>query len=211
MTDLQLYNKAANAYYRAHLTGEAVRCYRLGQAHRRAAELNVSLGDYREAAIDFERAGMAERAAWILADQVEDPGAARAVVANIGTAPGPGKPGSVSSPAASLPLPIRLILARCAITEGSPPQSIIEVIGDVCAELADSSIPYDRTMQAWAVALAEHVQRYDQAALIFAAAVRGRRPYAARYWNDWATRVLKLEADLIIPAVPEPPRPPAGD
>ena len=53
----------------------------------------------------------------------------------------------------------------------------------------------------WAVALSETAARYDQAALVFAAAVRGGRDGAAQRWNAWSRRVL--DADLILPAIPD--------
>jgi hypothetical protein len=68
-------------------------------------------------------------------------------------------------------------------------------------------------VEEWAVMVAEAAYRYDQVALIFAAAVRGRRPGAEHRWAAWSTRVLHTE--LILPpaaasttaADPQPARP----
>ena len=43
------------------------------------------------------------------------------------------------------------------------------------------------------MALSEAAARYDQAALVFAAAVLGGRYGAAQRWNSWSTRVLDTE------------------
>jgi hypothetical protein len=209
VADPVLYEKAASCYYEARLVGHAVRCYRLAGAHRRAADLNASLGDYREAAVDYERADLPELAAWLLVHRVCDPDAAVAVLTRLAAVPvapsdGPG-PADASAPAGPS-LRHRLVLTRCAVASGAPPAAILPVIDATCAELADPGIPHDRFSEEWAVALAEHVQRYDQVALVFAASVRGRRYGAAQRWSQWAARVL--QAELIIPAVPEPARVP---
>jgi hypothetical protein len=61
--------------------------------------------------------------------------------------------------------------------------------------------------EGWAVALAETVRRYDQVALVFAAAVRGGRRGAAERWARWSQAVLHTE--LILPTQPAPPTQPA--
>ncbi len=211
MADALLYEKAASCYYEARLVADAVRCYRLAGAHRRAADLNVSLGEYREAAADYERSGLPELAAWLLVHGAGDPAAARAVLTRLAAVPvsEPEHPAPGSSPAtADSSLRRELVRTRCAIAEGARPTEILPVVNAVCLELADPNAPHDRFSEEWAVALAEHVQRYDQVALVFAASVRGRRYGAAHRWSLWADRVLRTE--LVIPAVPEPARVPAG-
>jgi hypothetical protein len=209
VADPVLYEKAASCYYEARLFADAVRCYRLAGAHRRAADLNASLGDYREAAADYERSGLPELAAWLLVHRAGDPDAARAVLTRLAAVPGPDPEGAGSSPGPERPSLRRgLVLARCAIAEGAAPREILPAINAVCVELADPSAPYDRFSEEWAVALAEQAQRYDQAALVFAASVRGRRYGAAERWRKWADRVLHTE--LVIPAVPEPAQITAG-
>ena len=91
----------------------------------------------------------------------------------------------------------RLVLARCEIAEGDPADTIRPVIADVCAALADKSARSDQVTEEWAVAVSEAAARYDQAALVFAAAVRGGRYGAAQRWQAWSVRVLGTE--IILP------------
>ena len=170
---------------------DAARCYRLAGAHRRAAELYETLGRYAEAAAAYQEAGLAELGAWLL---VHTPGGPRKP-GSLPSAPPPG-PGRTRRPAGSPGLRPRLILARCEIAEGAPRTSIRPVIEDVCTALADRAVRSDPVTEDWAVALSEAAARYDQAALVFAAAVRGSRYGAAQRWNDWSTRVLDVEVVL---------------
>jgi hypothetical protein len=181
---------------------DAVRCYRLAGAHRRAADLNKSLGEYREAAADYEESGMPELAAWLLVHEVADPEAARAVIDRLGALPV--GDGSGSGATSVISLRRRLVLVRCALAEGEVPLVVLPVIDEACAWLSNPTATYDRFIEEWAVAVAGHVGRYDQVSLIFAASVRGRRSGAVKRWNEWAGQVLG--AEMTIPAVPEPAR-----
>lgn len=91
----------------------------------------------------------------------------------------------------------RLVFARCEIAEGESADTIRPVIADVCAALANKSARSDQVTEEWAVALSEAAARYDQAALVFAAAVRGGRYGAAQRWQAWSVRVLGTE--IILP------------
>ena len=94
----------------------------------------------------------------------------------------------------------RIVLARCEIADGEPAGIIRPVISDVCAVLADSNLGSDQVTEEWAVALSETAARYDQAALVFAAALRGGRYGAAQRWQAWSRRVL--DAEIILPPAP---------
>jgi FHA domain len=94
----------------------------------------------------------------------------------------------------------RLVLARCDIAEGEPPEVIRPVIADACAALAGWRLRSDQVTEEWAVALSEAAARYDQAALVFAAAVRGGRYGAEQRWKAWSARVL--DAEIIVPPAP---------
>jgi hypothetical protein len=221
MSDPRLYEQAAYCFRQAGYPHDAVRCYRLAGAYRRAADLNVSLGEFHEAAEDYEQAGMAELGAWLLAHRVGDVAAARAMLGrdpSFPQAPVSGVVGRISklwrgehgqaqmAEDVTLTLRRRLVLARCAVEEGARPESILPVVGDVCATLADPEERPEHHTEEWAVALCEHVRRYDQAALVFAAAVRGGRYGADRRWKEWGLRVLGTE--LTIPSfTPPAPRP----
>jgi hypothetical protein len=76
------------------------------------------------------------------------------------------------------------------------------VIADVCAALADASVRSDQVTEEWAVALSEAAARYDQAALVFAASVRGGRYGAEHRWKTWSAQVLGAEIVLPPPASP---------
>lgn len=92
----------------------------------------------------------------------------------------------------------RLVLARCAVAEGLRPDRILPALTQTQEVLADPRVLDVHKAEAWGVAIAEVIHRYDQAALIFAAAVRGRRPGAAERWRAWSARVLKV--NLVVPA-----------
>jgi hypothetical protein len=184
----EAYDQAARCYRLAGYDLEAARCYRLAGSYRRAADIYQSAGLYAESAVAFREAGLPELGAWLLAHHAGLPAQARALLGQPDGEPG---------------LRHRLILARCTIAEGAPGDSVRPVITDVCAVLADRSVVrVDPVAEDWAVALSEAAARYDQAALVFAAAVRGGRPGAAQRWNTWSKRVLDTEVNL-------PPMPPA--
>lgn len=185
MTREEAYEQAAVCYRRAGYDWDAARCYQLAGAHRRAAEIYESIGGYRESAAAFQDAGLPELGAWLLAHHLGLPAQARAALGQDGDAPG---------------LRHRLILARCEIADGEPAESIRPAIVEVCAALEDRAVRADPVVEQWAVALGEAAGRYDQAALVFAAAVRGGRHDAADRWNAWSMRVLDTE--ITVPPAP---------
>lgn len=182
MTREEAFEQAARCYGRAGYEWDAARCYQLAGAHRRAAEIFESLGRYAEAAGAFGDAGLPELGAWLLAHHVGAPADARAMLARTRGQPG---------------IRHRLAMARCEIAEGAPGDAIRPVIADVCALLQDRSRRPEPVAEEWAVSLSEAAARFDQAALVFAAAVRGGRPAAARRWDTWSRRVLG--AEIVLP------------
>jgi hypothetical protein len=180
-------------YRRASYDVDAARCYRLAGAHRRAAEIYEAEGDYITAAEAYADAGLPEVGAWLLVHLDSKPDRARALLAT------PGQPGgSGSRPEPEVPgLRRHLVLARCEIAEGAAPDTIRPVIAETCTALADPSARSDQVTEEWAVALSEAAQRFDQAALVFAAAVRGGRYGADQRWKAWARDVL--QAEIIVP------------
>lgn len=202
------YLQAAACYSRAGYHLDAARCYRLAGAHRRAAEMYEDAGRYAVAAAEFADAGLPELGAWLLVHRAGQPARARALLAASPTAPeqepsrqggqsgSPGKPGQ---PQQSRLADLRreLILARCEIADGALADDIRGVIADACSALADRSGRADQVVEEWAVAVSEAAARYDQAALVFAAAVRGGRYGAERRWQTWSRQVLGT--DVIIP------------
>jgi tetratricopeptide (TPR) repeat protein len=93
----------------------------------------------------------------------------------------------------------RQVLARCDVAEEDVGERVLGVLTATQRVLADiDDAQYSERTETWGVAIAEAMRRYDQAALIFAAAVRGRRPGAAGRWREWSMRVL--HADTSIPA-----------
>ncbi|KLL11161.1 MULTISPECIES: hypothetical protein [Protofrankia] len=128
--------------------------------------------------------------------------------------PVPGVAGTMGGPAVPPVLNVmsrRLVLARCDIAEGLPARRILPVLADVQAILAEPLAgeptwpvaAADLRIERWAVALAEAAHRYDQVALVFAAAVRGRRTGAEQRWAEWSLRVLHTE--LVLPPVTTTP------
>lgn len=189
MSREEAYEQAAACYRRAHYDLDAARCYRLAGAHRRAAEIYQSIGALAESAAAFNDAGLPDLGAWLLAEGAGLPAEARRMI---------------DQSDADRGLRYRLIVARCEIAEGAPEDSVRPVIADVCAALADGDVRADPVIEEWAVALSEAAARYDQAALVFAAAVRGGRPGAAQRWNSWSTRVLDTEVVLPPTAMAAP-------
>lgn len=184
---------AAIHYYQAGYRHDAARCYRLAGAFRRAAELHEQLGEFPDAAADYRAAGMPELGGWMLAHHAGEPATARALLG--------------SEPDAESDLRRQLVLARCDLLEGARPESIRPVISAVCTQLADRTVRTDQHLEDWAVALCESAHRYDQAAIVFAAAVRGGRYGAEQRWNLWSVRTLGTE--VILPE-PEKSRPQAS-
>lgn len=190
MSREEAYEQAAVCYRRAGYDLEAARCYRLAGAYRRAAEIYEASGDYPTAAAAFRDAGLRDLGAWLLVHNAGRPVQARALL---------GEPEAGAD--SRSPLRYRLVVARCEIAEGASADSIRPVVAQVCATLEDRQVRADPVAEEWAVALSETAARYDQAALVFAAAVRGGRDGAAQRWNAWSRRVL--DADLILPAIPD--------
>jgi hypothetical protein len=197
------YTRAADCYEQAGLLLDAARCHRAAGAFRRAGDLLLRLGVYRQAAQDYADGDLRELAGWVLVHHAGDPVAARVMAM-------PLKSSALRKMASYLGLePVeqglreQLVLARCELAEGAGPGAVLPVLRTVCDELAREQAPYDRFVEEWAVTLAECVHRYDQVALVFAAAVRGGRLGAERRWQDWASRVLGTQ--LCLPSVSAEP------
>ncbi len=188
MTKTEAYEQAAVCYRRAGYDWDAARCYGLAGVHRRAAEIYESIGSYAEAAAAYRDAGLPALGAWLLAHRADLPADARAMLGGLAAGPD------------GAPLRYRLILARCAIAEGSPADVIVPAVAEVRAALEDRAVLADPVAEEWAVAVSEAAGRYDQAALVFAAAVRSGRYGAAQRWNTWSKRVLDTE--VILPPAP---------
>lgn len=97
---------------------------------------------------------------------------------------------------AAYALRLRLVSARCDLAECAGTDRLPLVLADSRGLLADSrtATEDDRLrIEEWSVAVAELARRYDQAALLYAAAVRGQLPGAADRWRGWARRVLGAE------------------
>lgn len=215
MSDAALLERAADCYLRSGLPSEAARCLREAGAYRRSAELWVELGEFMEAATDYVRAGMIDMAVWVTVHGAGDAATARAVAlvtwgrdVSALTRDGfdstvrmarlrPPQETSVADRAArESSLRMRLALARCDVAEGRSGREPLAAFAAAMDFLESRSLVNDRLVEQWAVATAESMRRYDQVALLFAAAVRGRRGGAAQRWTEWAARVLRSEITL---------------
>jgi hypothetical protein len=192
--DRHLLELAAGCYERLGMTLDAARCYREAGSYRRAADLFVGLGEFHEAARDFVAAGQQDLAAWLLVHEAGDHGAARTVLAAADRRWSDVRP---DREPARRPLRQRLVLVRCDVAAGAAAHTALPVLGEACVALARPGLRYDPYVEPWAVALAEAIGREDQAALVFAAAVRGKRHGAVQRWTEWTRRVL--HAELILP------------
>ena len=196
MSDPQLLDRAAECYVKAGLPLEAARCYREAGSYLRSANLFVQLDGYREAAEDFTQAGLDDRASWVLVHLGGDPAAARARLGEGGV-----DPGATAEAASGSELRRRVVLARCATAEGSgtAEEEVLAVLDDVCAMFRRTEALHDRTLEEWAVRLAESAGRFDRVALLFAAAVQGSRHGAAERWSDWSQE--RFRCGIVLPEV----------
>ncbi|MFI0980880.1 hypothetical protein ACH4SP_28215 [Streptomyces sp. NPDC021093] len=220
MTDSALLERAAGCYLRSGLPGEAARCLREAGAYRRSAELWAEMGQFKEAANDYARAGLADVAVWLLVHDAGDTAGARRMstapplrISDFGQeilsfhfwpqmtdVPDPERDPIAEQEARDSSLRMRLALARCDVMDGRPDQEPLAALDAAARFLTFRDLVYDRLVEEWAVATAESMKRYDQVALLFAAAVRGRRSGAAQRWRQWAARVLNSEITLPDPA-----------
>ncbi len=221
MVNSLLLDRAGSCYLRLGLVEEAARCYREVGAFRKSGDLFAGLGRHHDAATDYAAAGMDELAGWTLVHFAGDPAAARAHLSAPAAVPHPGRehvgptpayaagraappisdgPGRLGSgpPGKPQQLRRRLVLARCEIAEGAAARVALPVFDAVQAEFARPNALHDLLAEQWAIALADVLNRYDQAALTFAAAVRGRKFGAAQRWAQWSAHVLRTE--LTLPA-----------
>jgi hypothetical protein len=177
MPNPALYRRAATCYEESKYWLDAARCHRAAGSPLRAATLHERVDRFDLAAEDYAAAGEHELAGWLLVHQLDQPAPARSAVA----------------PAAAGPRRA-LVLARCDLAEGRPAELILPAIEQACADLADPDrVPFPhRELESWAVTLAELASRFDQVALVFAAAVRGGRIGATVRWTDWALRTLDI-------------------
>lgn len=185
--DPELLNRAAACYQRLGSLAEAARCYREAGSFRRAAELHERLGHFRDAALDYVNADSPDLAAWVLAHHAGDPAAARAQLT--------AAPTTTANTAAALRR--RLILARCEVAEGLRSTTALAALTAAQAELARRRAVPDSYLEPWSVRLAESMDRPDQVALVFAAAVRGQRFGAEQRWRAWMRETL--HAELVLP------------
>jgi tetratricopeptide (TPR) repeat protein len=197
LLDTYLLDCAASCYLQAGEIADAARCYDDAGSYRRAADLYTQLGLHQDAANAYERAKLRDLAAWHLAHRGDGAAEARKMVlADTGRA-GQHSLRSMDSWSADPAMPHRLILARCDIAEGRPTTTALQVLADACEYLAGPASRISPYVETWAVALAESMGRDDLVALVFGAAVRGRRLGAAERWDDWARAVLGH--DLVLP------------
>ncbi|MGP4045106.1 hypothetical protein [Streptomyces sp. 2A115] len=225
MSDAALLERAAGCYLRCGLPSEAARCLREAGAYRRSAELWAELGEFMEAAADYERADMTDMAVWVLVHDAGNASAARAValaphftrnsaarkspkwteaVFRMGLEFSAHQISTYDRIARESSLRMRLALARCDVAEDRSEREPLAALAAAMAFLESRSLVHDRLVEQWAVATAESMRRYDQVALLFAAAVRGGRSGAAQRWTEWAARVLRSE--ITLPAPPSDDR-----
>lgn len=195
---MTLWEQAAACYAEAGALEDAARCYQQAGHHRQAAEYYRRCGQARLAAPLYEQAGDPNEAAWLLADVVGDPAEARACLARHPVDP-PADPSGWSAPV----LLHMLASARCDLAEGGTRTAIpgvLDTLDDVQQALASSSPVNDLRVRDWAVEIATLLKRFDRVALIFAAAVQGRRMWAADSWQAWSR--AHLGTPIVIPRLP---------
>ncbi|WIM99411.1 hypothetical protein ACTOB_003062 [Actinoplanes oblitus] len=178
MSRRDLLENAAQCYEAAKAPAEAARCYYEAGAYRQAAALYTRLDMLREAAAAHAAGGRHEDGAWLLVHRLNDPEQARVMLAKMARERG------------ADPLAANLVLARCRVAEDGDLRAAIPLLATAAAALANRETRADQRIEDWSVALATAAHRYDQAALIFAASVRGRRRRAADRWAAWSQQHL---------------------
>jgi hypothetical protein len=191
----RLWEQAGQCYQEAGLTAEAARCYRSGGLFRRAGDLYRSLGRPHEAAEMYERGHHGLEAAWLLAHEVGNASAARACLARLDSSDH-----AAPSPAGELTRQLlsSLVAARCDLIDGEPVEDVIAVLTRTQDELAGDGLLSDPRVIDWASTVAELMHRFDQVALLYAAAVRGRRYRAAENWSAWS--LSRFGVPIVMPA-----------
>jgi hypothetical protein len=195
---VSLWEQAAACYAEAGALEDAARCYQQAGHHRQAAEYYRRCGQARLAAPLYEQAGDPNEAAWLLADVVGDPAEARACLARH-PVDRPADPSGWSAPV----LLHMLASGRCDLAEGGTRTAIpgvLEILDDVQQALVSGAPVNDLRVRDWAVEIATILKRFDQVALIFAAAVRGRRMRAAEAWQAWSH--AHFDMAIVVPGLP---------
>jgi hypothetical protein len=193
-----LWEQAAACYAEAQAPEDAARCYQRAGHHRQAAEYYRRCGQSRLAAPLYEQAGDPNEAAWLLAGVVGDPGQARACLARH-PVDVPQDPSGWSAPV----LLHMLASARCDLAEGGTRTAIpgvLDTLDEVQRALASNLPVNDVRVRDWAVEIATMLKRFDQVALIFAAAVQGRRMRAVESWQAWSRDHLGMS--IVVPRLP---------
>lgn len=195
---MTLWEQAAQCYAEARALEDAARCYQLAGHHRQAAEYYRRSGQGRLAAPLYEQAGDPNEAAWLLADVVGDPAQARACLDR--------HPMDVPADLSGCSAPWllhRLASARCDLAEGGTRTAIpgvLDTLDEVQRALASNLPINDVRVRDWAVEVATLLKRFDQVALIFAAAVVGRRMRAVESWQAWSRTHLGMP--IVVPRSP---------
>ncbi|GID93443.1 hypothetical protein ACFQFC_16255 [Amorphoplanes digitatis] len=200
---MTLWEKAGDCYQQNGALGDAARCYARAGRFRLAAELYVQAGDVHAAAPMYEQAGDPSQAAWLLVHTAGDVTAARACLARGGT-PEPTDTGSGPAWSAAS-LVHRLAEARCDLEERIREPATLRLLADVQEALAGGHPVNDIRIPDWSTIIAVRLRRLDQAALVHAAAVRGRRSGARQRWITWSA--AEFGVPVVLP--PDPVAAPA--
>ncbi|WP_203698884.1 hypothetical protein [Catellatospora coxensis] len=195
MSDIEMWRMASSCYEEAHDYADAARCAEHAGEHRRAADLYIRAGRYHDAAASHTAIGGYAEAGWLLAHHGHDPAAARAVLS---AAPAVDSIADLQVRAAETLLR-RLAAARCDLIDENSTTAATHILTEVQDALATGAVSRSQQVEDRAVTLAETMHRYDQVALVFAAAVRAGRPGAATRWRQWAQKTLGT--DIILPTV----------
>jgi hypothetical protein len=198
VVDAQLLESAARCYERANQPTEAARCYRESGAYRRSAELHMRMGNLREAAFDYARSNQVHLAAWLLVHDCADPAAARGVLAKEALSEDAERMVTTEDARRTRPADLRrlAVLARCALAERAPEAEVVAILGDICADFRVPRRNHDVVLETWCVEIADLMRRDDQAQLIFAAAVAGRRRGARERWLAWGEKKFGMALTL---------------
>lgn len=216
----ELLGRAARLYRTAGCDDDACRCLERSGDFAAAAALHRQLGRFAAAAACFERAGQplqaapahaaagnpadaarcyreagqALEAAWVIAHHLGQPARALATLLEA--------PPDAAGPAETRDLRRALVRARCLAA--TQPDQAARTLRQVAAAFAATATGAQPGLFAWALAVAETLDRPDLAARLFAAL-----PAEAPGWADWARRRLGTADGIPLPGEAGPPAPAA--
>lgn len=173
----------------------AASCYERAGLPMQAAQAHAAAGSHADAARCYLEAGQALHAAWVIAHQLGQ--SARALATLVEAPP------DATGPADMRALGRALVRARCLAA--TQPDEAARTLRQVAAAFSAEPAGGQAELFAWALAVAETLDRPDLATRLFAAV-----PAQAADWADWARHRLGTAEGIPLPGGAAPDAPAEG-